>query len=284
MLALFLEAFFLTILISDFVGKGDFFSLNIQFSLYVIGLMTLITLTFALTIGAWHVWYLNIMAPLAIAAGILLPVLQSGPVYAFIIGGVSFIIMAAESFRSYRIKNILIRFDSLLVLRFAIKGILLVFSLLAGLMIILNAGRIKEIDLGQAIATVVEKPIRSSVNSQLQQQIERQVIYSGYTEDEIKQVLEDYGVSEDMTASLNTPSLDLDIKGMVQSQVNNLIEPYKEFVRPLIAILVFGLFQLYATISYAVYSLLVVLLIKIAKKTGFLKVFTQTVEKEDLQF
>ncbi|KKS31774.1 hypothetical protein A2380_01670 [candidate division WWE3 bacterium RIFOXYB1_FULL_43_24] len=282
MLALFSETFFLTTLINGFVSKGDFFNISVPFSLQVVGIMTLIILTFALTIGAWDVWYFNIMTPLAIAAGIMVPLLSTSTTYALIIGGVAFILMAAESYRSYRIKRLLIKFEALLVLRFAVRGILLVFSILAGLIIILNASNVKEIDFGQLIAEVAEKPIKSTVNSQLQQTIERQTLYSGYSPEEVQKLLDEYGI--EAGTGTETITNDLDIKSMIQTQVNDLIAPYKELVRPLIAILVFGLFQLYAAVSYAIYSLLVGLIIAIAKKTGLLKIVTETVEKQDLQF
>src|SRR3989304_4326639 len=241
MLALFTETFFLTTFINGFVSQGDFFNLNIPFSLQVVSLMTLIILTFALTVGAWDVWYFNIMTPLAIAAGIMVPLLSTSTTYALIAAGVAFIIMAAESFRSYKIKGLLIKFDSLLVLRFAVKGILLVFSILAGLIIILGASNVKEIDFGKLIADVAEKPIKSTVNSQMQQTIERQTIYSGYSAEEVQKLLDEYGIETGTGTELLTN--DLDIKSMIQTQVNDLIAPYKELVRPLIAVLVFGLFQ-----------------------------------------
>jgi len=244
--------------------------------------MTLTILTFSLTVGAWDVWYFNILTPLAIAAGIMIPLLSSSTTYALIAGGVAFILMAAESYRSYKIKKLLIKFDALLMLRFAVRGILLVFSILAGLIIIFNASNVKEIDFGQLIAEVAEKPIKSTVNSQLQQTIEKQTIYSGYSAEEVQKLLDEYGIE----AGTGTEQItnDLDIKSMIQTQVNDLIAPYKELVRPLIAILVFGLFQIYATVSYAIYSLFVGLIIAIAKKTGLLKIVTETVEKQDLQF
>lgn len=282
MLVLFSETFFLTTLINGFVSQGDFFNINIPFSLQVIGLMTLIILTFALTVGAWDVWYFNIMTPLAIAAGIMVPLLSASTTYALIAAGVAFILMAAESFRSYKIKGLLIKFDALLVLRFAVKGILLVFSILAGLIIILGASNVKEIDFGKLIADVAEKPIKSTVNSQLQQTIERQTIYSGYSTEEVQNLLNQYGI--DAGTSADAITQDLDIKSMIQTQINDLIAPYKELVRPLIAVLVFGLFQLYAAVSYAIYSLFVGLFIAIAKKTGLLNTVTTTVEKQDLQF
>lgn len=282
MVVLFSETFLLTTIINIFVSRGDFFNINVPFSLQVVGLMTAIILTFALTVGAWDVWYFNILTPLAIAAGIMVPLLSANTTYALIAAGVAFIIMAAESFRSYKIKALLIKFDSLLVLRFAVKGILLVFSILAGLIIILDASNVKEIDFGKLIAEVAEKPIKNTVNSQLQQTIERQTIYSGYSAEEVQKLLDEYGIETGTGTELITN--DLDIKSMIQTQVNDLIAPYKELVRPLIAVLVFGLFQLYATVSYAIYSLLVGLFIAAAKKTGLLKTVTTTVEKQDLQF
>lgn len=283
-LALFAESFILATLINSYVTTGNFFSISVPFSLQVVGYMTLISLTFSLTVGAWDAWYFNLLAPAAIASGIMIPLLPTNATYALIAAGVAFIIIALESYRSYRIKKILLDFVPLLVLRFAIRGMLFVFSILAGLMIILNASNVKQIDFGQLIANVAEKPLKSTVNSQLQQTIERQTIYSGYSEEEVKQLLSGYGIEAGTGTKMVTEGLSIDVGGMIQQQVNSFIEPYKEFVRPLIAVLIFGLFQLYATVSYVVYSVLVGVVVVIAKKIGILHELTETVEKKDLQF
>src|SRR3972149_9639345 len=157
MVVLFSETFLLTTIINIFVSRGDFFNINIPFSLQVVGLMTAIILTFALTVGAWDVWYFNIMTPLAIATGIMVPLLSTSTTYALIAAGVAFIIMAAESFRSYKIKGLLIKFDALLVLRFAVKGILLVFSILAGVLIFFDSSKVKEKEFGKIIFEGAEK-------------------------------------------------------------------------------------------------------------------------------
>gem|GEM_PF-6764077 len=282
--ALFAESLILTRLINTYIATADFFNISIPFSLEVIGFMALISLTFSLTVGAWDAWYFNLLAPAAIASGIMIPLLPTNAAYALIAAGVAFIIIALESYRSYRLKKIFLDFVPLLLLRFAIRGILFVFSILAGLLIILNASNVKQIDFGQLIANVAEKPLKSTVNSQLQQTIEKQRIYSRYTEEEVQQLLSEYGINTDTGTEPLTQKVDIDIGGMIKQQVNSFIEPYKEFVRPLIAILVFGMFQIYATISYVIYSILVGVVVAVAKKTGFLREFKETVEKKDLQF
>lgn len=281
---LFGESFLLTTLINNYVSDGDFFNINLQFSAQIVGLMALLILTYSLTVGAWEVWYFNILSPLAIASGIMIPLLAYQPTYAIIAAGIAFIVITLESYRSYRIKKILIKFEALLVLRFAAKGILLVFSILAGLIIILGSNNIKDLDFGKMVATVAEKPIKNSVNTQLQETIENQTIYSGYTEEEVNELLKQYGLETGLSAAPDASSVDVDIKSMIEEQVNSAIEPYKELVRPVIAVLMFGVFQLYATISYVLYSVFVGIFIAIAKKTGILRVVTETVEKEDLRF
>ncbi len=283
-LALFAESFILATLINSYFTTGNFFDISIPFSLQVVGCMVLISLTFSLTVGAWDAWYFNLLAPAAIASGVMIPLLPTNTTHALIAAGATFIIIALESYRSYRIKKILLDFVPLLVLRFAVRGIFLAFSILAGLMIILNASNVRQIDFGQLIANVAEKPLKSTVNSQLQQTIERQTIYSGYTEEEVQQLLSEYGIEAGTETGTVPEELNIDVEGMIKQQVNSLIEPYKEFVRPLIAVLVFGLFQIYATVSYVVYTLLVGAVVVVAKKIGILHELIETVEKKDLRF
>lgn len=283
-IALFCEAFVLTTLINNFVGTGNLFAIDWKFSFQAVILMALIPLTFSLTIGSWEYWYYNLLASLAMSGGIMVPLIQFGAAYALIIGGATFLVFSLESYRSYKIKNILIKFDPNLILRFSVKGILLVFSLLAGMMIILNEQKIKEIDISHTIAIALEEPIRKTVNSQLQQQMQTQISFSGYSAEEVTALLKEYGISPNNEAPLIANTENVNIREIVQKKVDDIISPYKAFVKPLIAVLVFGLFQVYSMVSYAIYGLFVSLLIGIAKRTGFLRKVVVSVEKEDLQF
>ena len=70
----------------------------------------------------------------------------------------------------------------------------------------------------------------------------------------------------------------------MENQVNALIEPYKNFVHPIMSLLTFLLFSFYASLAHIIYILTVDILFLLAKKTGFYKVETIQVEQEQLTF
>ena len=76
----------------------------------------------------------------------------------------------------------------------------------------------------------------------------------------------------------------LSLKDTVTSQVNNIIEPYKRFINPIMALLAFGLLQFLGMIAYWIYNLTVDVVFWIAKKSGFLKVEKVPAEQEIIHF
>ncbi len=280
---LFAETFYLTQIIANYALVGDFFNFDLKFSILVVAIMVVTLLTFALTVGAWDVWYHSIFTPVSISIGILVALLPFDITYAVIISGTSLLLLTYDTFRSFRLKSILIKFDPIIILRFAARGLLLIFSLLAGTVIILQASGADDVNLGKSVAELVEKPIKSQVDSQLKDQLNKQQFYLGGQD--VSSILDQYGINpSDISGENVSDKLNIDVKTIVENQVNGFLSPYKNLVKPLIAVLVFGLFQLYASASYFVYSVVVAGFFAVAKKSGFLKVKKTTVEKEDLQF
>ena len=76
----------------------------------------------------------------------------------------------------------------------------------------------------------------------------------------------------------------INVGSIVENQVNNYIEPYKGLIRPLMAILVFGLFQFYATIAMLIFMATVDILFMIAKSSKFFNIIEFDVKKEELKF
>lgn len=279
---LFAETFYLTQIIANYTLVGNFFDFDIKLSILIVGLMVVTLLTFSLTVGAWDIWYHSIFTPISISIGILVALLSFDVTYAIIISGTSLLLLTYDTFRSYRLKSILIKFDPIIILRFAARGLLLIFSLLAGAVIILQASGSDNINLGKSVAELVERPIKNQVDNQLKDQLNKQFYLGGQ---DIDSILDQYGINYPDSLKENVDDkLNVDVKTIVEDQVNVFLDPYKNLVKPLIAVLVFGLFQLYASVSYFIYSIVVAGFFVIAKKSGFLKVKKTTVEKEDLQF
>lgn len=287
------ESLLLTLLIGQLIQSQNYFTINFEYSLKIVGLMLACIYTFSLTVGAWDKWEQYVIVPLPVSIGIFLALFQVNITYAVIIAVLAFILLAFDIQRSTNIKNLLIKFDPKLILRFSTKGLLFIFSVLGGLMVILNAAYIEPVNVGQKISDIAGEKVNEIVEDQFRKQIEEQVSPVGITDlnqidPSLGGVLEDLGLSADILTdpgSVFKPGdLGFDTKQIMETQVNNFIEPYKNFVNPVIAVLMFALFQFYAMLAHLLYMATIDLVFWISKKINFFKVDSVTVSKEILKF
>ncbi|MDC0449107.1 hypothetical protein OAL67_00700 [bacterium] len=280
MVLLFLEAFYLTTIITQFVAAQNYFGISLNFSLKIVGAMLALVYTFSLSIGAWKTWeqYVIITVPVLMAVSISLARYSLN--YAIIVTILFGLILVLDIRKSTKISNLMTKFNPKLVLRLSARGILLIFSVLGGLLVILHSAHIEqEFNIGQKIAEMTKDPIKSVVNRQLEEQLQEQSPYL--------QTIESLGLGDalDQQSQSGLPlGIDMDVGNIVEEQINTFIEPYKSFVQPLMAILVFALFHFYTTITLMVFTLTVDILFKVAKYTKFINVEQVEVIQEKLHF
>ena len=70
----------------------------------------------------------------------------------------------------------------------------------------------------------------------------------------------------------------------MEQEVNNFVGPYKDLVHPIIAVMMFALFQFYAALASILYMITVDGVFWIARKTGFFKSIYEEVKQEILRF
>ena len=290
---LLVESLYLTILIGELVQSQNYFTMNFVFSLKIVGLMLAIIYTFSLTVGAWAKWEQYLIVPLPISIGIFLALFQTNLTYAMLIAVFAFVLLIFDIHRSTAIKNLLIKFDPKLILRFSTKGLLFIFSVLGGLMVILNSTYVEPINIGQKISEVAGEKVNEIVEEQFRQQVQEQISPLGITDlseidPSFAPVLEDLGLSSDFLTNANDSvepqDFGIDAKQIVESQVNNIIEPYKNFVNPVLAVLMFALFQFYAFLAHLIFIATIDLVFWLSKTTHFFKTEKVPVEQERLRF
>lgn len=263
--ATFVESFFLAQFIYGFVLTQNFFALSIDYSLKVIVLMLLTIITFSLTAGIWNKWEQYLIIPLPVALGLLISALGTFPEYAPTIAIVTFLTLSYNVLRSTYIKNLLIKFEPKMILSSTAKGTMLVFSLYAGFLFLLQVKGSDNINLGKEAAGIANQYVTPVVEEQLNQQMEAQ-----------------YGIPG--IGNLIPGGAKESVGSLVETQVNTFLAPYQDFIKPLLFLVTFSIFQFYATIAYLLYLFLVDIIFLIAKKTGFIKVEKVMVEKEILKF
>ena len=246
MVALAIESFLVTTLLFDYVKTQDYFSFNLS-SFIPIGLTFLLILwTYSLTVGGWGKWEQYVLVPLPISLGIFVVVFQLSAVYAALTALISYILLSYYMYNAAALKKEMVRFRPSIILSSSAKGILFLFSLVtAALVFLYMSPGGQEMNLGKTIGEFA---------------------------------------SEHYAKSLPTEGLGLDLAQIVEGEFNKLIAPYKDFITPVTALLVFALVRFIGSIANMVFDLTGRPVYWLFKKVGFLHVSHTTVEKEDIGF
>ncbi len=175
----------------------------------------------------------------------------------------------------------------------ATKAYLLAVSAVISLSIFLMSEHISSIDVGEEVANIVHKPVQEAVNKEYEDTVDKNINTSkinSFTQSnsQFSEVLKSLGITDipsNLPLSENVKeSVVGSIKDGISSRVNKIVEPYRKFFSPTLAILVFGLLQIYNTIAYFVYSNTIYLILFILRRTKFVTVEKVPAEREVLKF
>lgn len=260
--------------------------------IFVVIFILLITITHALIAGAWDKWEQYVFGPLPISLGLFINVLPINSAYAMVIFILSYVMLCYEIILASQLKKQMLVFNPRLILKFTTRGIILVFSLSAAILVIVTAGKQPDLNIGNTVGEFVDQYFTKQLNSQLNSQMQQ-----GLTPDQLER-LSMFGLDPSQfqfgEGAEETPYIlsnlpadavpELSLKSTVAREVNKLIEPYRRFVNPIMAVLVFGLLQFLGTIAYLFYSLTIDLVFWLAKKTNLFIIDKVPAEKEVLHF
>jgi hypothetical protein len=286
------ELFFLFTVIKDFVNSQKYFSLSPDFAV-PFALILLITLW---TIGViaqtlnkkWEIFVSP--AILFISSFIFLSRFKiAEAIIGAVITSLYFLytIQITKGVNQNLIKT-RVRYSG----KFAAKGFLLAISVITAISVFLTSKNLSSLDVGDWAADMMEKPLKEAVEKEFEKENPEQI--KSLDLDSLKEsnpqiaaVLNSFGINE-IPANISLPENTKDsiigtVKNSISSQVNKTVEPYRVFFNPTLALLVFGALQIYNYVIYFVYSNTVAIIIAILKKLGFIKIRTETIEKEFLR-
>lgn len=289
MILLWVESFFITKLLIDYVKSQKYFAPLMDFLITVTAMMLLILFTYFLTVGAWDKWEQYVIIPLPITLGIFVAVAPLNTTYALLIFVASYVLLCADLRISTNLKNQLLQFKPRYILRVSTKGILFMFSVIAGILVlVLSSNTAHEIDLGSKLGEITQEKYEQFVQPQINESAQRVLVNElegkGLPADpEMISMLGGLtGNSSSFMGSI--PGINLDLTKTVESEFNALIEPYKQFIPPLIALLVFALIRFLGGIAHFIFSILIDPVFALFKSIGFLHVGQITVSKEVIGF
>jgi len=288
---LFAESFLLSGLILGYINSQKFFSPSVHFMVLMTVLMLLIIVTHALIVGAWDRWEQFVFGPISISLGLFIVTFPINSAYAVVIFSLSYVLLFYEVILASQLKRQMLVFNPRLILKFTSKGIVLIYSLSAAILVIVTAGKQPDFNVGNKVGEFVDiyftTQINSKINTQVQdslspEQMERLSAFGlDPTKFNYSDGTETPYVIENM-ANVSIPELSL--KNTVANEVNKLVDPYKKFVNPIMAIMVFGLIQFLGTIAYLFYSLSIDFVFWVAKKMNLFVIEKVPAEQEILHF
>ncbi|MBU1133249.1 hypothetical protein KKG08_03185 [Patescibacteria group bacterium] len=264
-LILAIESFIVVSLIKNFIQTQNYFSVSWDFAIKLILILVFTMYTLALTTVTANKWTQNLWTAAGISLGIIILLATYDMFYATIVGLGSFAISVLSSQRSLKLSNNMIKTAPRHTLRYSVRGVLLAFSICAATIFLLESSGVSSVNIGQKIAEVAEEPVKGIVESQIPKEIPQLPV-----------PIEGFDIS-----SLISPD-NIDVKGIIESQVNRFLEPYKRLFSPVMALLIFLIIHFYGTIAYYIYFLTVEMIFSLLKKIGLLKVEKIQVEKEQL--
>lgn len=284
-----LETYLITKLLMSYVETKRYFAPPMAFLAELAALILVLLYTYFLSAGAWKTWEQYVIVPVPISIGIFLATFQLDMTYALLMFFISFLLLCYDVFLATRLRNEMITFRPRFILRFSTKGILFIFSLLAGVLVLIESTQASnEINLGEKVGDVVQSQYENFVEPEINENAQRVLVNElggkGLPID--PEIFSKLGV---LTGDSNSfvgeiPGINLDLRKTVENEFNSLIEPYKQFIPPLIALVVFALIRFVGTIVHGLFNLTIDIVMKLFVSIGFLKVYHVAVKKEEIGF
>jgi hypothetical protein len=248
-------SFAVTASLHTYLDDANIFSLNLTSLLNLGLLMMLPACLITLSYPAWKGWWKYLATPIPVTAGMYIVLLSLEPINALLVSGVVLLIMIGHMQTSIIMGEMVNNFTfPQMVIKPAVKGYLLSISIVAAAMVLLSPTD-TDANITTRLVDLVGTPIRRTLTGNLPMGniADREIIG-----DRIEEELE------------NT--------------VKEAIRPYRHLMNVFMAILVFIAMQGLNALVYTLYSLAIIPIFWLFRKTGFIQSDLVQVEKEQLHF
>lgn len=251
---LLLEGISITRLLLEFAKTQQFFNPPFKTILLIGGVVLLSLYTYSFIIATWEHSLNYYLTPIIFSISIAIMFVSLSYVYALIAFLLSLAVALYDTQYSIELSKHLIKFEPKYILRLSTKGILFIFSILAAITVLVNPLHPDKIHISQDIAQIAQTQFDAVLKG-----------------------------SPDLQTLQGFGDINIDVAGTVQQQVDKFLTPYKQFLMPLLAILIFGVMQFINSLVYLIFSLTITPIFSFSKKIHFLNSELSTVEKEILK-
>lgn len=284
---LLIESNLLTREILIYISKRSFFSTDYNSWIIIIILLAAIAITIPLTTGAWSRISQYLIVPIPLTLGLIFAITFMNPKHiaaialAFFLSSIAFMLFATDT------KNKLIVFDPVIIFSRSIRSFMFMYAVLGGFLLFLNTSPGEDFNIIDSTVDIVSNQIVSFIKPQVQTESignrVTELIQKIYGQNlnpqknfntETQSILNEFGIS----------NIDKSIKDEINSAMTLALTPYKTFILPFMAIMVFALMEFLGFIARIVFFSSAKPLVSLAKSIGFLHIEMIQVEKEELTF
>lgn len=178
-------------------------------------------------------------------------------------------------FYVHRMKELYLKFSPYTFFGYPAKSLLTIFGIYAAFTVFFNDKLTLDFNLGQTVSKLASEPVQELVNRQIETSLQ----------DTLAKQLLPTGVDvKNLPYSQLFGNPKVKAEEFIADQVNNFVEPYSNFVKPTIAVIVYLSFQFMGLLARLIFGITVYPIFHIAKEVGFLKVTRRQVEKEELSY
>ena len=278
------EATLLSIFLKEMIRNQSILFFTIESFTFLCILSILIYIAQVLTVGAWEKWEHYILVPVPISLGLTIGLINSGFKYWFVVTIISYLLLMESVFFSNRFKKILLKFYPRLIFRNINRTTGFIFAILAGIYTYQNYTDLNSNLLKTRVGELVNRQYDEIAKPLIDQQV-KELQGEQNLEEDLNVLKEQYGI--DLSQYLNngtTAETDTQIKENLVTQIMGWLEPYKQFIPPALSIIAFAFFHFIFGVAYFLFTLLIDVLIALAKKVKFLHVEQVDVKQEVLRF
>ena len=290
-----LEMALLSRVILNFVYTQKYFSLSSDFAIPFLILLIITLWTINLIVLTTHQKLETFILPILFFIFAFFLLNRSKIIESLLLSLIFSLYFLYKITRTKKLEENLLKVKTSYSGRYASKGFLLALNGIIAIKVLFTSENANLPDIGKWAVDTTENQIRKieeeykNENPGSQETLDLSSLEK--TNPELSAVLKSLGITDssilklsEETSYTSTEEIDKSItKNLSNSlylQIDKILEPYKKYFRPALAVLVFGLLQIYGAIAYFIYSITIDLILRLLLKFKIIGIEKIQTEKE----
>ena len=290
-----LEMALLSRVILNFVYTQKYFSLSPDFAIPFLILLIVILWTINLIIITTHQKPETFMLPVLFFIFAFFLLNQSKIIESLLLSLIFSLYFLYKITRTKKLEENLLKVKTSYSGRYASKGFLLALNGIIAIKVLFTSENANLPDIGKWAVDTTENQIEKieeeykNENPGSQETLDLSSLEK--TNPELSAVLKSLGITDSSILKLpeeayrtsaeeTDKSITKNLSNSLYLQIDKILEPYKKYFRPALAVLVFGLLQIYGAIAYFIYSITIDLILRLLLKSKIIGIEKMQMEKE----